>query len=307
MKSTSARQHATGATSSDFDNGRCVHALLQQRSAEALARAEAARQHQQPQQLFLPGLDEHLRAMPNYLSRSPIFAPTALKRICDGTVLYQKETAMLKGWGKQLTEDHADIWLHAIFLASKLPLGTPVIINRAQFLRALGRNTSGASYDWLHRGVIALSTFTIAIEVRAKDGKTKYSIGCNPTSRVIQMLGGFDYNGELEEYRLVLDPRWRQIFSNREYGFLDWEKRLRIGRGQDLAKSLQRLISTSADTIQRHSLESLMGRALYTSPVRKFRGAVSRAMEELERCEIIAGGRIEHSSKGKEQAVWTRL
>jgi len=250
-----------------------------------------------------------MRAMPNHLSRCPLFASVApdQKKIHDGTVFHQTETVTLKGWGKQLTEDQADIWLHAVYLASKVPLGQPVIIRKREFLRGLGRDEGGSQFDWLHRGVTALSTFTIAIEARTKDGKTKYSIGNHPSSRVMQMLGGFDYDEETEEYRLVIDPRWRQTFGNREYGFLDWGKRLQIRRRQNLAKSLQRLISTSSDVVQRYSLEYLKGRAQYGSPMRKFRDALESAMKELERLEIIAGGRIEKSTKGKEQAVWTKL
>jgi hypothetical protein len=285
--------------------------VLRQKTEAALARqAQVAEQAAEtPQQIFLPGMDEHMRAMPNYLSRCPLFAPVApgRKKIHDGTVFYETETVTLKGWGKQLTEDHADIWLHALYLASKVPLGEPLVIRKREFLRGLGRAEGGTAFDWLHRGVMALSTFTIAIEARRENGKTKYSIGNHPSSRVMQMLGGFDYDERNEEYRLVIDPRWRLTFGNREYGLLNWSKRLQIERGQNLAKSLQRLISTSADPVQRYSLEYLKERAQYSSPMRKFREALEAAMIELERLEIIAGGRIEKSTKGKEQAVWTKL
>lgn len=284
---------------------------IAKRAAEALERAVIKTEDEavKPRQMFLPGMEEHMRAMPNYLSRAGLFAPVApgRKKIHDGTLFHQTETVTLKGWGKQLTEDSADIWLHSLYLASKVPLGEPVVIRKREFLRGLGRAEGGSQFDWLHRGVMALSTFTISIEARTKDGKAKYSIGNHPSSRVMQMLGGFDYNEETEEYRLVIDPRWRQTFGNREYGFLDWDKRLQIGRGQDLAKSLQRLISTSADPVQRYSLELLKERAQYSSPMRKFKEALANAMRELERMEIIAGGRIEKSTKGKEQAVWTKL
>ena len=281
---------------------------MRQRVAEAQASADK-RAAETSVQMFLPGMEEDLRAMPNYLARAPVFAPVASgrKRIHDGTVFYRTERVSLRGWGKQLTEDHADIWMHAIYLASKVPLGQPVIINRAEFLRGLGRNTSGVNYDWLHRGMLALSTFTIAIEARAQAGKLKYSIGSTPSSRVLQMLGGFDYSERTEQYTLVVDPRWRQIFGNREYGFVDWPKRLQIGLHQNLAKSLQRLISTSSDTVQRYSLEFLKERAQYSGRLRDFRGALEKAMAELERLEIIAGARIEKSTKGEEQAVWTKL
>ncbi len=63
----------------------------------------------------------------------------------------------------------------------------------ARFFRA-GKGEGGS-------GVNVSCTFTIAIEARTKDGKTKYSIGNHPSSRVMQMLGGFDYDEETEESR----------------------------------------------------------------------------------------------------------
>ena len=41
--------------------------------------------------------------------------------------------------------------------------------------------------------------------------------------------------------------------------------------------------------------------------MRKFKETLIAAMRELERLEIIAGGRIECGTKGNEQAVWTRI
>lgn len=278
--------------------------------AQSTLRMQADVEASKPTTLFVPGMDQYMRAMPNYLSRSSLFAPVAWdkRKIHDGTVLFQSEKVTLKGWGKQLTEDLADIWMHALYLCSKAPLGHKVVVSRSRFLRAVGRNTSGYSYDWLHRGVIALSTFTIAIEARTKNGGTRYSIGNHPSSRLMHMLGGFDYSSKTDEYLLIIDPRWRMIFTNREYGLIDWIKRLQFGLHQNQAKSLQRLISTSSDVLQRHSLDFLKNRAQYNSPMRKFRkDALEPAMRELERLEIIAEGRIELSTKGNEQAVWIKL
>lgn len=50
----------------------------------------------------------------------------------EGTVLYQTERVTLRGWGRQLTEDVADIWLHALYLCSKIRWGKQ--------LRFLGRD-----------------------------------------------------------------------------------------------------------------------------------------------------------------------
>ena len=59
--------------------------------------------------------------------------------------------------------------------------------------------------------------------------------------------------------------------------------------------------------MQRYSLDYLKGRAQSSGRMRDFRVALEKAMRVLERHEIIAGGRIEKSSKGKTQAVWTKL
>lgn len=119
------------------------------------------------------------------------------------------------------------------------------------------------------------------------------------------MIGGFDYDEPTGIYTLHIDPRWAQIFSNREYALVDWEKRLKMRH--DLSKSLQRLVGTSADEIQKYSLDILKERAQYTGRVRDFRLSLERSLLELERLEIIAKPRIEISSKNQLQAVWLRL
>ena len=112
-----------------------------------------------------------------------------------------------------------------------------------------------------------------------------------------------DYNEDTEVYTYMMDPRWVQMFGNREYGLIDFEKRLQIGRGQDMAKTLQRLITTSADPVQRYALDWLKAKMEYASPLRKFKESILASVHELERLEIIAKGKIEMSTKGKEQLV----
>jgi hypothetical protein len=74
-----------------------------------------------------------------------------------------------------------------------------------------------------------------------------------------------------------------------------------------MAKALQQLAATSDETIQRYALDWLKRKLEYTGRLRDFIDALNRAMRELERHEIIAGGRIETSTKGKPQAVWTKI
>jgi hypothetical protein len=113
------------------------------------------------------------------------------------------------------------------------------------------------------------------------------------------------YDDKTESYIYTLDPRWVQMFGNREYALIDWDKRLQIGRGQDMAKALQRLFATSRDPIQRYALDWLKDKLEYSGRMRDFRDALMRACGELERLDIIARARIEQSTRGKQQlAVW---
>lgn len=276
------------------------------RVAEAQSRIEAQREVIAPQQLFLPGLEDFMRAMPNHIARSSLFAPVARgrKRIHKDTVLVSRADAVIKFWGEQLDESQADVWMQAMHEASRRPLGEPVVIKRAEFLRNIGRQTGNYEYKWLNRTMQTLTFAMLVIEVRSKDGKPKLSVGKN---RALHMIEGFDFDDEAEAYTLRIDPRWRVMFGNREFALIDWEKRKRFGARQDMAKALQRLTATSDESIQRYALDWLKEKLEYTGRMRDFVEAMGRAMRELERLEIIAGGRIESSTKGRTQAVWTRL
>lgn len=282
------------------------HAALAARVAEAQARSAALRESPEPQQMFLPGLDPELRAMPNHVARSSLFAPVARgrKTYHDQTVLVSRSDATITYTGQQLDEVQADAWMQLVYVAKDAPLGQSVAINRAAFLRAIGRTTSGRDYAWLRLTMIAFTAATIVIETRKPDGAPKYLVG---DLKAFHMLSDFDYDADSETYTFTIDPRWKKLFGGREYALIDWEKRLEIAPGQDMAKALQRLAATSADPVQRYALDWLKDKLQYTSPIRKFRASLTAAMHELERVGVIAGGRIERSTKGREQAAWTKL
>lgn len=155
-------------------------------------------------------------------------------------------------------------------------------------------------YEWLHRRTKALAEATLFLEARKPDGSTRYRVG---KTYAFHILSAFYYDDEEETYFFRLDPRWVELFSNREYALLDWDARLQIGRGKDMAKTLQRLIATSADSVQRFALDWLKALMVYGSPMRKFRQALMAAVAELERLDIITSGKLETSTKGNPQLV----
>lgn len=278
---------------------------LMQFAQERAARGrEAAEQKaaDTPRQLFLPGFD--IGAFPNHLNRSSFIAPIARgrRKFHRQTEMVTRKDCVLEYTGEQLDEADGDLIMALIAFAQPFPVGTLVPLNRAELLRKLERGTGKQQYEWLHRRIKALTEATLFLEAKKPDGSTRYSIGKTVSFRIV---AGFSYDDDAETYSYSLDPRWVQMFGNREYSLIDWDKRMQIGRGQDMAKTLQRLLATSADQVQRYALDWLKGKMEYASPMRKFREALAAACKELERLEIIAAHKIEDSTKGKPQlALW---
>ncbi len=213
-----------------------------------------------------------------------------------------RRDCVLEYTGEQLDEADGDLIMALIAFAQPHPIGTAVPLNRAKLLRKIKRSTGKSDYEWLHRRIKALTEATLFLEAKKPDGSTRYSIGKTVSFRII---AEFTYDDEAEAYSYSLDPRWVQIFGNREYSLIDWDKRMQIGRGQDMAKTLQRLLATSSDPVHRYALDWLKDKMEYASPLRKFREALAAACTELERLEIISAHRIEASTKGKQQlALW---
>jgi len=204
-----------------------------QLASEAAKRLDTTRAST-PQTLFLPGFD--IGAMPNHLNRSSLFAPVARgkRRWHRQTAMVTRKDCVLEYTGEQLDEADADIIMALIAHAQPFPLGTPVPLNRAELLRTLGRSAGKHDYEWLHRRIKALTEATLFLEAKKPDGSTRYTIGKTVSFRII---AAFVYDGTAQTYSYTLDPRWVQLFGNHEYALIDWDKRLQIGRGQDMAKT----------------------------------------------------------------------
>lgn len=275
-------------------------AWLEQKAADA--RKAAERKAAEPRQMFLPGFD--IGAFPNHLNRSSFIAPVARgkRKRHQQTEMVTRRDCVLEYTGEQLDEADGDLIMALIAFAQPYALGLPVPLNRAELLRKLERGTGKTQYDWLYRSMKRLREGTLFLEARKPDGSTRYTVGKMTSFNVLKDL---DYDGDSEAYTFILDPRWVVMFGNREYSLIDWDKRMQIGRGQDMAKTLQRLLATSADPVQRYALDWLKVKMEYGGRLRDFRDALARACAELERLEIITKHKIEDSTKGKPQlALW---
>jgi hypothetical protein len=270
------------------------------RQARERSAAKAEQEASEPKQMFLPGFD--LGALPNHINRSSLFAPVARgrRKFHHQTEMVSRADCRLEYTGEQLDEADAEIVMALIHLASKHTMGTPVPVVRVELLRKLRRSAGKHDYEWLHRRIRALTEATLYIEARRTDGTAKYRLG---RASSFHVLAGFDYDDSTETYSFTLDPRWVVMFGNQEFARLDWDKRMQIGRGQDMAKTLQRLVATSSDEVQRYGLEWLKDKMEYSGRIRDFRDAITRAVAELVRLEIIDKGRIDDSARGTPQLV----
>lgn len=251
----------------------------------------------------LPPWPEAMQAIPNHLARSSLFAPIARgrRKLLDAVEIPSRGDVKLLYTGHQLDEADCDVWMQLLHEARRVPLGEKVMINRAAFLRAIGRSTGTKDYQWLHESIGRLGIAALYMEAK------RYTIGKTPRSSLLHLVKGFDHDPDTGTYVLEMDQRLVLLFGNREFAQIDRDKRLQIEHHVDMAKSLQRLVATSSDRVQRHSLVDLKERMRYASPMRKFRDALMDALRELERLKIIAKARIERSTRGVEQATWTRL
>ena len=275
---------------------------VKQKAAEVAAKGEQ-KAAETPRQLFLPGFD--IGAFPNHLNRSSFIAPIARgrRKRHQQTEMVTRKDCVLEYTGEQLDEADGDLIMALIAFAQPYPLGTPVPLNRKELLRKIKPGSIGSTqYEWLYKSMKRLREGVLFLEARKPDGSTRYSVGKMQSFNVLKDL---DYDGESETYTFILDPRWVVMFGNREYSLIDWDKRMQIGRGLDMAKTLQRLLATSANSVQRYALDGLKAQMEYASPMRKFKEALTAACKELERLEIVSAWRIEDSTKGKPQlALW---
>ncbi|MDQ2694029.1 MAG: plasmid replication initiator TrfA [Pseudomonadota bacterium] len=298
--------------------------MLADKTAEARSRPAPARQPdllerfkerageiKQPdlgRQLFLPGFEDELRALPNHLARSSLFAP-----IQRGRREYHKRVELASRGdvrilfdGEQLDEADRDVFMQALFEARKVPLGERVYIDRAAFLRAIGRHGRGQWYKWLDGACWRLFRGVLVVETK------RYRIGKPNGKReewmsLVIVEAVDEVEGSEGGYYIRIDPRILALFGNCEYSLVDWGKRLQIERRPAMAKWLQCLVATSDEPVQRYRLDDLKAWMAYTSPMRKFREALLEALRELERLEIIAAPRIKQGQRGQELAVWNRL
>jgi hypothetical protein len=244
--------------------------------------------------------EEDTSALPNYLARTPLFAPirSGRRQMHDQSQLASPEGVEVRFTGKQLDMADQDVFMLALKWAQGADLNSPVRCNRAEFLKALGWTPSSktgafgtSSYDWLDQSFQRLTAGTLSIKTK------RYKAH-------LSLVGDWVQDSETGEWEFTIGGKIRALFQNDEFSFIDLSKRRQIANRVDMAKWLQSYAASHERGLHRISIVKLKEWCGYASPVRKFREALSEALDELVRVGILS-----HVSFYKDDTMvkWVRV
>lgn len=258
------------------------------------------------EQKGIPLTPEYTSPMNNHIARTSIFAPIkrGTRSYHKGTLLYSQPGVLIKYHGEQLDMADQDTLLYAYHIAagskpfndllnSDAPqeMYFPIKINRAEFLRALGKSKTGPNYQWLHDSFFRLGRAHIYVET--KHFHDQYPLILGPNLDV-----------ENQEYTFAVPLSSYMFFLKDQIGYVNRQRRLQLRKRVDMAKWLQTYAVSHAKTreysIQLEKLKNLCG---LSGRPRDLRKSVQEALHELVRV-----GELEYGEVDEDYTVrWKRI
>lgn len=243
--------------------------------------------------------EEDVSALPNYIARTPLFAPIRPGRraMHNNVLLASPEGVEIRYTGVQLDMSDQDVFLRALKWAQGVDLNKSVLCNRAEFLKALGWKSSkkkgfGASaYEWLNQSFKRLTSGTLHIKTKRYESH-------------LSLIADWTEDKETGNWEYTIGIKIRSLFQNYEYAFIDLKARQQILNSIDLAKWIQSYAATHKIGLHRVNIENLKSWCGYSSPTRKFKVALLKALNELERLNILIGVKF---YKNDNMIQWMRL
>ena len=237
---------------------------------------------EQPQeQLTLPGVvpktPGETSPLSNYLARTPLFAPIKRGRraMLDKARLPSPAGFSVHYSGKQLDMGDQDVFLLAVKMAAGRAPGEDIEIHRADFLRALGwQSLSDRAYKWLAEVFDRLSTGRVFLE----SDEIKASL---------PLLGALILRKGKGVYTFSIPKDTMAIFAGQAFGYISLRPRRALAKRIDLAKWIQGYAMSHKPGGHLVSLENLVSWSGYQGRIRDFREALSEALDELKRVEVL--------------------
>lgn len=239
--------------------------------------------------------------LPNVLALSSIFVPLGYSKgrryLEDYELVHRWKTFRITFTGVQLDESDRDVLMALILLSRDYPMGEAFFFTRLQLLKMVRPKASkfgSSDYEWLRRSIMRLSsaTFLVYRQLEHTDKWESATGSCRP----IRLVDRWEF---FEKGRAVakFDPLMAAFFRRQQFSLIDLQRRAEIDIL--LAKSLQALLATAKEPVQRFEFEWLCRKHDYHLPAHKLRKKFTNACEDLIRVGILAGYSWYKNSSGE--------
>lgn len=232
------------------------------------------------EQLDLPGVvpktPGQTAPYSNDLARTSLFSPRQRKkrRILNEVELASPGGLSVRYTGPELDMSDQDVLLQAMRMAGNISPNTPIEINRAEFLRQLGRKSlSNGQYSWLEDSFFRLSKGHVIIETE------KLKLG-------FPLLGSLELNKDTNVYTYTIPEKTLQMFAGKKFSYVDMQMRRQLTQKIDLAKWIQSYAVSHRVGIHRVEVVRLKELCGYKERLHKFRESLTVALNEWKRIEF---------------------
>jgi hypothetical protein len=176
-----------------------------------------------------------VRGVPNGVLRSALFG--AIRR-GPRTYMQARPMASMEGvtvifTGPRLDQADLDVWEQCLQLAGQQGLGCRIQFSASGFLKAIGRNASGANHEWLKNAFRRLMSSVVEI----KDGRRAYA---GP------LLHHWARDDETGQQIIELNPEIVRLYGPSGWTQIEWDQRQAL-KGRPLAQWLHGFYSTHAE------------------------------------------------------------
>ena len=228
----------------------------------------------------LPLWPEPTRGVPNDVLRSALFAAIQGKgrALLNQRLIAAYDGNQIRYTGGQLDQSDLDVWEQVLHLARQHPLGTVCQFKGGAFLKAIGRSTGKANYQWLHGALLRLSSCTVEF----CRGRQIYGRG---------IIAAFNIDEETRRYKVVIDPDTAKLYAA-GWTTVDWQQRQELRR-QPLALWLHGYYASHAKPlpVKVDTLRKLSGSK--AKSLRHFREQLRAALDRLKAIGTIASWQID--------------
>lgn len=236
-----------------------------------------------PVAMHLPGWvkDKNTPAS-NILELSALFGVRNKKEerpMFANAVMFSRATTVLRFSGQGLCQFDWDVW-HLLLDASNGQLGASCKIQSMELIRKLGWQKSGQNIALLKESAKRLRNAVIYIE--SESDKNKFSLGKFVSLNLLKTLDCFDGN----ELFFSFDERFAKLFSNNEYGLIDWGVRRKL-KSNELAKLIQIVVMGQKANCQIHKVEKIRQYSRLNSEPKKFAQLLMKALNLMVRVGAI--------------------